>query len=146
MKASLVVLAVLVIVGFSVAQAVFVASPKWQAELEGPDPKVPKENYSGRYMLVSRYWGSCWNQHGDSVTTSQCWQYQQNYFDTKELAVEELMKQNGPGYAAINADDFVGIYKLVPIVTPDDMKFSEGDRVEKHEVEERTHWFKWEQR
>jgi hypothetical protein len=39
--------------------------------------------------------------------------------------------------------EFVGIFRLERVLGADDVKFSEGDTVKTHTVEEKEHWFQW---
>jgi len=115
-----------------------------QSEWKGPDTTILRQNYSGRYMLVHRYWGTCYSRSGDALASYQCWEYLYAFFDTKAEGVAALQENNSLGYARINRDQFIGIYRLEPAVTLDDLEFSEGDHVTKKQVEEKDHWFRWE--
>jgi len=136
-----------------------------------PAPSAePAKNFSGHYVLVSREWtsqGMGWTvlTNGTSSGTGIAdlsnggyyWKYDEQIFDTLDLAIKELSRdcsgqsdQHYPCYVAKTGGDniwtkeFVGIYKLSSAIDKSVVKFSEGDKVQSHTVEDKEHWFKWE--
>ena len=115
--------------------------------ITSPPTDEPVKDMTGQYVLVTRQWKPGWNRSGDMVITEYEWIYDELYFDTLKDALTELQKDCGygnSGYPCHKQNEFVGIYKLSLVVSRDQAHLSQGDKVQKHEVEQKDHWFKWE--
>jgi hypothetical protein len=129
----------------------------FQAFYTPPATNEPIKDYSGQYVLITREWRSCEHQHGDSVSFDPCWDYTESYYPTLKDAENELTKddcrlmlnqdskeQPCIGQAQIEGTNFVGIYKLVPVLTRAQAHFTEGDKeIPAHVEVHKQHWSKW---
>jgi len=134
-----------------------------------PPSNEPVHNYQGEYILITRSWdnswGGCFTLTSSGTTQwsegqscgSASWKYDMRPYaslaDAKMELTAECSMYSGSHYPCMypsNSSDhrnyskeFVGIFRLERVLGADDVKFSEGDTVKTHTVEEKEHWFQW---